>query len=268
MQILDDLGYTQEKFQKGMEKIPRVLMTRILAKWQREISKMPVSTKKSIFLRLMASNALIANEEIKKKRDKLLSIVSKIGNSPITPKESKWLKKIAKEYKVIKSDLEVLSRDKINQLIQRVDIVPPTIVVAQSAIESGWGTSRFACEGNALFGQWSFDPKNALKPKEQREHLGNYGIKKFDTLLNSVRDYILNLNTHLAYKDLRVHRAMLREKNLPLVGTKLAYTLRSYSEKGDEYVKDVILLIEKNNLKWLDHTQLSNKKAVIIHPKD
>jgi len=268
MQILDNLGYTQENFKKGMKKIPKVLITHISIRWGRDAQKIPVSTKKSIFLRLMASEALIANNEVEKERDKLLSIVNKIGNSPITHEESGWLKKLAKKYKVIKSESDILSREEIDELIKRVDIIPLSLIVAQGAIESGWGTSRFAYEGNALFGQWSFNPKNALKPKNQRGHLGNYGIKKFDTPLDSIRDYILNLNTHLAYKKLRVHRAMLREDNLPLVGVELAYTLKSYSEKGDKYVKDIIRLIEKNNLRWLDHAQLSSEKPVIIHPED
>jgi len=267
IQILDRLGYTQEKFKKGMKKIPKILITHISMRWGRDAKKIPVSTKKSIFLRLMASEALIANEEVTKERNKLISIVNKIGHSPITRKESEWLRNIAKKYKVIKSASDILSREKIKQLVQRVDTVPPSLMVAQGAIESGWGTSRFAVEGNALFGQWSFSDK-ALKPKNQRKHLGNYGLATFDTPLDSIRSYILNLNTHPAYKEFRKRRIMLRKANLPLTGLSLTDTLKSYSERGEEYVNNLNHIIKSNHLEWLDYAQLSNEKPVIIHPEE
>jgi len=267
MQILDRLGYTQEKFKKGMQKIPKILITHISIRWGRDAKKIPVSTKKSIFLRLMASEALIANEEVEKDKIKLLSIVNKIGYSTITRKEAEWLRDLAKKYKVLKSDSDILSKQQIDELTQRVDTVPPSLIVAQGAIESGWGTSRFAIEGNALFGQWSFSDK-ALKPKKQRKHLGNYGLATFDTPLDSIRSYILNLNTHPAYKEFRKRRMMIRKANLPLTGIALTDTLKSYSERGDEYVNDLNRLIKSNHLEWLDYAQLSSKKLVIIHPED
>jgi len=267
MQILDSLGYTQENFKKGMEKIPKVLITHISTRWGRDAKKIPVSTKKSIFLRLMASEALIANEEVEKERTKLLSIINKIGHSPITHEESKWLKKCAKKYKVLKSDSDVLSRERIDQLIQRVDIVPVSLIVTQGAVESAWGTSRFAVEGNALFGQWSFSNK-ALKPKNQRKYLGNYGLATFDSPLDSIRSYILNLNTHPAYKEFRKRRVLLRKTNTPLTGMALVDTLKLYSERGEEYVNDLNRIIKSNHLEWLDFTKPNNEKPVIIHPED
>jgi len=267
MQILDRLGYTQENFKKGMKKIPKVLITHISIRWGRDAKKIPISTKKSIFLRLMASEALIANEEVEKERTKLLAIINKIGHNPITHEESKWLRNIAKKYKVLKSDSDILSRDRINQLVQRVDIVPASLIVAQGAVESGWGTSRFAVEGNALFGQWSFS-KKALKPKKQRKHLGNYGLATFDTPLDSIHSYILNLNTHPAYKEFRKRRILMRKANIPLTGIALTDTLKQYSERGKEYVNDLNRIIKLNHLEWLDFAKLSNEKPVIIHPED
>jgi len=267
MQILDRLGYTQENFKRGMKKIPKVLITHVSTRWGRDAKKIPVSTKKSIFLRLMASEALIANEEVEKERTKLLSIINKIGHSPITYEESKWLKNSAQKYKVIKSDSDILSQKQINQLVQRVDIVPASLIVAQGAIESGWGTSRFAVKGNALFGQWSFSDK-AIKPKNQRKHLGNYGLAVFDTPLDSIRSYILNLNTHPAYKEFRKRRMLLRKANIPLTGIALTDTLKNYSERKEEYVNDLNRIIKSNHLEWLDFAKLSNEKPVIIHPED
>jgi len=267
MQILDSLGFTQENFKKGMKTIPRILITHISPRWGRDANKIPPSVKKSIFLRLLASEALIANEEIEKERTKLLSIVNKLGQGLVTREESKWLRNSAKKYKLIKSDSDILSLDKVKQLVQRVDIVPPSLIATQGAVESGWGTSRFAVEGNALFGQWSFSNK-ALKPKNQRKHLGNYGLATFDTPLDSIRSYILNLNTHPAYREFRIRRMLLRKTKTPLTGMALIDTLKSYSERREEYINDLICIIKSNNLEWLDFTKLSNGKPVIIHPEE
>ncbi|MGI2103199.1 glucosaminidase domain-containing protein [Shewanella oncorhynchi] len=91
-------------------------------------------------------------------------------------------------------------------LLERVDILPPSLVLAQAAKESGWGTSRFAREGNALFGQWDFKG-NGMEPRQKRQGLGNYGLARFDTPFASVEGYLLNLNTHNAYQKMRDFRA-------------------------------------------------------------
>ena len=120
-------------------------------------------------------------------------------------------------------------------------------------------------EGNALLGQWSFSD-TALKPKEQRSHLGNYGLATFDSPLDSIRSYLLNLNTHPAYRRFRELRARLREENRPLTGMALIHTLDRYSERKEAYIEDLVKLIRTNNLVWLDRAKLQTNRPVVIHP--
>ncbi len=265
MQILNNLGYTQERFKKGMKKIPRVELTRISSRWSNESKNIPIEEKKSLFLRLLASGALQALEEIKEERTRLLDILQKISKAPISRKESHWLRKLAKKYKVIKKRSDILTPEKLEELKKRVDIVPPSLILAQGAVESGWGTSRFAIRGNALFGQWSFS-KTALKPKEQRRQLGNYGLATFKTPLDSIRSYLLNLNTHPAYRSFRNLRKKLRDEGKLLSGPVLAETLESYSERGKDYIDELLSVIRINNLAWLDRAKLGDNSPIIIHP--
>jgi uncharacterized FlgJ-related protein len=120
-------------------------------------------------------------------------------------------------------------------------------------------------EGTALFGQWSFS-KSSLKPKEQRTQLGDYGLATFKTPLDSIRAYILNLNTHPAYRRFRKLRAKLRAEGKPLTGTALAPTLDKYSERGEAYVKELLKVIRANHLAWLDHAKLGDNPVIYIHP--
>ncbi len=265
MQILDNLGYTDDAFKKGMKTIPRVLITRVSSRWKEQADTIPVETKKSIFLRLLASGALIANEEVTKERRKLLELLEKLDRGAISRKESAWLRRLALTYKVLKKRDGLLTRRKLRELVKRVDIVPPSIILAQGAVESGWGTSRFAVEGNALFGQWSFG-ENVLKPKEQRTHLGDYGLATFKTPLDSIRSYLLNLNTHPAYREFRDLRAQLRAHDIPLSGEVLLPTLEHYSERRGEYLEDLRKIIRANRLSWVDRAKLANNRPVIIHP--
>ncbi|WP_457592308.1 glucosaminidase domain-containing protein [Hydrogenimonas sp.] len=265
MQILDNLGYTDQAFKRGMKKIPRVLITHVSGRWREQADQIPVEIKKSIFLRLLASGALIADEEIMKERKRLLTLIDELSKGPISRKESAWLRQLALKYKVLKDKTDILTPDKLRELVRRVDIVPPSIVLAQGAVESGWGTSRFAVEGNALFGQWSFSDK-ALRPKEQRTHLGNYGLATFKTPLESIRSYLLNLNTHPAYRAFRTLRAQMRAHHLPLRGEELVHTLEHYSERRQEYIDDLNRVIRANGLYWVDRAKLMDNRPVIIHP--
>jgi len=143
--------------------------------------------------------------------------------------------------------------------------VPPSIIVAQGAVESGWGTSRFAVEGNALFGQWSFSDK-AMKPKEQRRELGNYGLATFKSPMDSIRSYLLNINTHPAYRAFRHLRSQMRSIGRPLYGLELVHTLEHYSERKGEYIEDLTKVIRANGLSWLDEARLKDGRPVVIHP--
>jgi Bax protein len=132
-------------------------------------------------------------------------------------------------------------------LLHRVDILPPSLVLAQAATESGWGTSRFAREGNNLFGQRTYRPGNGIVPANRPDG-ETHEVKRFGTLFESVRSYMRNLNTHLAYRELRDLRAQLRRSGRPLSGALLADGLNAYSTRSSDYITDVRAIIRANDL--------------------
>ena len=157
------------------------------------------SKRKELFLQIVLPLVLEENNKIKLDRIKLFSIINKSNNSEV---EKKWLNKKYKQYGVNSKDLSTL---KI-----RMDEIPTSLALAQAAKETGWGTSRFALEGNALFGQWTWSGEG-LKPKDSDSSEG-HKVMKFNILQASVRAYQRNLNTHKSYKEFRKARAELRSE--------------------------------------------------------
>jgi len=147
--------------------------------------------------------------------------------------------------------------------LMRVDTVPPSLALGQAAYESGYGTSRFAREGNALFGQWTYGGKG-MQPKQKRASKGNYGVAAYDWPLESVRGYMRNLNTHRAYQKLRDKRAAARSNDREPTGDELADTLTSYSERGAEYVRSLKGIMRTNELAVADHATLQAGPAILI----
>lgn len=158
-----------------------------------------------------------------------------------------------------------LSPAAYDELLARLDIVPVSLALAQAAEESGWGTSRFAAEGNALFGQWAWG-ENAIRPQNQREGLGDYGIAAFETPLESVRAYMHNLNTHPAYAELRARRAEMRRDDETLSGWELANTLTRYSERGQDYVDTLHTIMRVNRLADTDSAYLGDGPTIFLVP--
>jgi uncharacterized FlgJ-related protein len=185
-------------------------------------------------------------------------------NNSIAEKEQVWIKKLAQVYK-LNLDSDQVTASALDALWQKVDIVPVSLALAQAAEESGWGTSRFAAEGNAVYGQWTWG-ENAIKPEQQRKELGNYGIAAFESLQQSVCAYMLNLNTHNAYESLRSKRAELRKKDQKITGALLAETLTKYSERGEEYVKGLKSLMDNNRLSPADDAYLSSDPPIYLVP--
>ena len=183
------------------------------------------------------------NKNIRIDRKTLFSIINKNNNSEL---ERKWLDKKYKQYGVLSKDLSVL---KI-----RMDEIPVSLAIAQAAKETGWGTSRFALEGNALFGQWTWSGEG-LKPKESDKNQG-HKVMKFNVLQASVRAYQRNLNTHSSYIDFRMARAELRDKRVPLDSMVLSEHLDKYAETGEQYVDVLKKIIKQNNLKDFDDAKL------------
>ena len=205
--------------------------------------------RKEFFLQIVLPLVLEENNKIKIDRIKLFSIINKSNNSEV---EKKWLNKKYKQYGVSSKDLSTL---KI-----RMDEIPTSLALAQAAKETGWGTSRFALEGNALFGQWTWSGEG-LKPKDANTSEG-HKVMKFNILQASVRAYQRNLNTHKSYKEFRKARAELRAQGKELDSMILSTYLDKYAETGTKYVEILQKIIEQNNLKDFDDAKLlpSSKK--------
>ncbi len=202
-----------------------------------------IKKRKNMFIKIILPLIVKENTKIKIDRKRLFVILNKNSNSDI---EKKWLEKKYKQYGVKKNDLSTL---KI-----RMDVIPVSLAIAQAAKETGWGTSRFALKGNALFGQWTWSgdglkPKNAEKGKDHK-------VMKFHSLQLSVRAYLRNLNTHSSYKNLRKARTMLRNNDNPLDSLILSKYLDKYAEIGDQYVDVLKKIIIQNNLKDFDEAKL------------
>jgi len=145
-----------------------------------------------------------------------------------------------------------------------VDEVPASLALGQAAVESGWGTSRFVREGNALFGQWTFDPGQGMTPRDRTAHK-RHMVRRFNALMDSVRAYMRNLNTHQAYREFRAARRTMRADGSFLRGRLLAAELSRYSERGRAYVADLRSIIRENGLSRLDAVRLDTRpKALTI----
>jgi Bax protein len=260
LQLFNEIGYTAEQWQAGIREVPRIEITNIPQRWQEVTRTIPVSDKKNIFFRLTGSGVLQANEKILSEREHLLNAIDKNDID-----ENEWLAALAVKYKVIDNESEKLDKQALTELRKRVDIVPPSLALAQAAEESGWGTSRFAIRGNSLFGQWDFSG-NGIKPKEQRAELGNYGIATFDSPQDSIEAYMLNLNTHNAYQRMRQKRAVFRQQNKRPTGRDLAKTLDKYSERGIDYVKSLHAIMSYNRLNDADLAYLWDKGKIVVTP--
>ena len=207
--------------------------------------KMIENTKKrkEFFIQIILPLILKENNNIRVDRKRLFNIINKSNNTEL---EKKWLSQKYKQYGIPSKDLSVL---KI-----RMDEIPVSLAIAQAAKETGWGTSRFALEGNALFGQWTWSGEG-LKPKESEKNEG-HKVMKFNVLQASVRAYQRNLNTHSSYQEFRFARAKLRDEGKELDSLILSEFLNEYAETGEKYVEVLQQIIKQNNLKDFDDAKL------------
>lgn len=266
LELFEELNYTPEAWQAGIREVPRVYLPSIGEKWGTTTTKeITVENKKRLFFRGMAPLVLRANELITKDRSRLNEIIPSFRKSrSVSQQDEVWIGKLAALYKV-KIDDQGITDPVLQQLWKKVDIVPASLAMAQGAEESGWGTSRFAAEGNAIYGQWTWG-ENAIVPEQQRKELGNYGIAAFGSLQESVCAYMLNLNTHQAYAEMREKRAELRKRGDKISGSVLAEQLSNYSERGEDYVKTLKSLMEFNRLEPADDAYLSDMPAIFLVP--
>ena len=202
-----------------------------------------VKKRKNLFIQIILPLILEENNIIKLERKKLFSILNRSNN---TESEKKWLSDKFKQYGVVNRDLSTL---KI-----RMDVIPVSLAIAQAAKETGWGTSRFALEGNALFGQWTWSGEG-IKPAAA-DSKTKHKVMKFKILKSSIRAYQRNLNTHSGYKEFRTARAELRDNKKKLDSLVLSNYLDKYAATGAEYTKVLKKIIEQNNLTDFDDVKL------------
>ncbi len=216
-----------------------------------EIGKLPyelkeiqdVKKRKELFIQIVLPLILEENKKILLDRKKLFAILNKNNNSK---SDDLWLNKKFKQYGVLKKDILTLKR--------RMDIIPASLAIAQAAKETGWGTSRFALEGNALFGQWTYTDKG-IKPAAA-EVGTTHKVMMFNVLKSSVRAYTRNLNTHKSYRKMRYVRAIQRDNETKLNSLELVDYLYNYAETGKEYTKILKKIIQQNNLIDFDDVKI------------
>ena len=207
--------------------------------------KMIENTKKrkELFIQIILPLIIKENNFIKLDRIKLFGVLNKNKN---TTAEKNWLEKKFKQYGVVNKDLSTL---KI-----RMDEIPVSMAIAQAAKETGWGTSRFAQEGNALFGQWTWSG-DGIKPAGAEDD-STHKVMKFKVLQASVKAYQRNLNTHSSYRQFRSARADFRDRKKPLDSIALTEHLDKYAETGKEYVRILQQIIRQNELADFDDAKL------------
>ena len=241
LNLFENLKYDLKSVRNGQSVKPIYL-----SKLPKDLGKLKsTQKKKDTFIKIVMPLILDENNKILENRKKLFKILGKSTNSM---GEKRWLKRRFKEYGIKKGDITTLK--------VRMDIIPPSIAIAQAAIESGWGTSRFALEGNAMFGQWTWS-KNGIEPTDKSKNQ-DHRILKFSMLRSSVKAYKNNLNTHNGYKEFREKRAELRKNNKKISGLKLVNYLYNYAGTGKEYIKILKRAIDQNGLTDFDDATLMN----------
>ena len=239
LNLFEDLNYDLKSIRNG-QKVKPIYLTKL----PKDLKTLGDTKKKrELFIKIILPLILDENNKITEDRKKLFKILGKNFN---TVGERIWLKRRFKEYKIEDQDLAKLK--------MRMDIIPVSIAIAQAANESGWGTSRFALEGNALFGQWTWS-KKGITPKNKDPNQ-THKILQFQILKASVRAYKNNLNTHNAYKEFREVRAQLRQEGKQIIGLDLTKYIKNYAAIGEKYVAIIDGIIENNSLTDFDKAGL------------
>lgn len=258
LELFDRLGYTEAAWDEGLREVNRVYLQNMPSRWRnKHASEVEIKWKKELFLRTLAPLVLRSNELILEERAQMISLIeSGKADDPV-------LRALGEKYGVIGPEDPAMTAGQLDELRKRVDMVPNSLALAQTIEESGWGTSRFADVGNAMFGQWAWGD-DAIKPDQQRSGKGDYGIKAFASPQDSVNGYMLNINTHRAYAELRIKRAAVRAAGRTPTGPDLVDTLISYSERGQHYIDTLNSIMRVNKLVEIDKARLVDPVILLV----
>jgi len=249
----DRIGFDLDSVAAGYISVPRVL----LASLPDDLDSIDApDARKALFLRSLLPVVLEVNDQIGRDRARLLDIRRQVNaGQSLSADDVRWVMALADSYDEPDANLDAL--------VRKVDVIPPSLTLAQAIEESGWGTSRIARQQNALFGQFGQDES------------GQWDYRDFSTLTEAVEAYAHNLNTHRAYKEYRQSRAQMRKSRGELDAFNLASTLHRYSERGDDYVQTLRSIMRANGLEAFDGARLNVRSvativasnAVTLHPQ-
>jgi Bax protein len=227
-------GYTLDSVREARVDVPRLYAARL----PRDLPELDsIDTRKQVFMKMLLPLVLAENERILAERDRVGRLREQAeAGLPLPPPDAAWLEAVAERYGVART-----TRNFWDEMLRRIDTVPPSLALGQAALETGWGTSSVAQTGHAMFGQM--------------EATGD-AVRRFNHLAHAIEAYALNLNTHRAYSQFRAKRAEMRLKAQTLDGYDLALTLSRYSERKMDYVRDVRGIIRVNRLRPLDAARL------------
>ena len=253
--LLDAFDATDFKLapvRRGHEQVPRVLLAELPGDYH---TVEQVDMVKRLFFKIMLPLVLRVNEKILVERRRLVSLISILeAGRELKPSDRAWLERLAERYRT--------NPGEFTTLLRRVDMISPALTIAQSIEESGWGRSRFARNGNALFGQRVWSRGAGIVPQE-RENGEAYEVRSFSYLIDSVRAYALNLNRHPAYSNYRVERERLRATEIVLDPYALADTLAGYSERREHYVETLKKILRTNRLEQFETARLRPARLAI-----
>ncbi|MFT5438222.1 MAG: Bax protein [Alphaproteobacteria bacterium] len=240
--LFDESGYELASVRSGKTTVPQMLLRELPDGFA---GLKDTDARKSLFIRTVLPLVLRVNRHITAQRKQLLSLFDKRrAGAPLKPSEERWLSDIARLYRTEPGRTETLRR--------RVAPIPPSLALAQAAAETGWGSSRFALDGNALFGQWTFTEGEGLKPRDASSD-SRHAVKSYEHLVGSVWDYTRNINSNAAYRALRDARARGKRSGLALAGY-----LKRYSQRATDYVDLLRDIIRQNDLAPLDTAKLAD----------
>lgn len=243
--LFDAHDYRLEDVKTGEKPVPALTV----AKLPQDLGQITeVDLRKRLFIKTLLPLVLQVNQRILEDRNRILGLRADLTHGhALTAADRDWLDDMYDRYDVDDEDMDTL--------LQRVDIVPPSLAVAQAITESGWGTSYSARVGNALFGQFHISARGR-KTTVGATQPGSFQMRAFDSLTDAVSAYVHNLNTHMAYRTFRELRAKQRTAGDGIDGYALANTLVRYSELGMRYVQVVKLIMRTEDLTSLDDARL------------